>query len=148
MLEVPGIDDLRLNLGGTSEQEGVIDATAGKSPSRSLLNGAVILVLGQSHNGESVTYLFDEEQRLVGWNHLLHGQRRHCCEHLSQCMRRTGRLPLVGRTHKFEAGIMLRMAAPERRNQHGCVEELLHPISSRNRCSRWRSITSGIEARL
>jgi hypothetical protein len=41
---------------------------------------------------------------------------------------------------------MMRMAAPERTDEHGRVQEFLHPINSRDRFSRSRSIRSGMEA--
>src|SRR5262249_13222624 len=90
----------------------------------------------------------DEQHRLLGQNSRPNRQCGHRGVYLSETVNAASRTAPVRAGKQLHACCVTIMAAPKCRVQDRRVEELLHPIRSRNRFSRSLSIRSTIDSLL
>lgn len=146
VFHVPGVDHVGFDLGCAPEQKRVVNASAGESAFRGLLDGLEVFVLIETDDSKAVAHFLNEKKGLIGRYNVLDRQCRHSGVDFRQCVHSARGLLVVGCGDSLEAGVVLAMTAPEGRDENRGVEELLDPNNSRRRFDRTLSITEVTEA--
>ena len=97
MLQIPGVDDLSPYLYRATQKKRVVNASAGESSFRSLLDGRIVFSLIESDDIETVAHFLNEKKGLIGRNDVLDWQCCHAGVNLGKRVQSAGRFLFVGR---------------------------------------------------